>query len=601
MRSSIHPSTRSVYENDRGYHASPVSTGVRGSLYNLVRTPITVDDVSLQRSTKPLITNESFYRPPDKHKWNDEYTNVRKNSLTTELTPELWAKPGVSKLSRILATTTYTPEERAGNILENELEGYINRIRSLHDKNDPHSLEEIDHEQNTSGDLLNVTLSDDGFDHLPVEEKTRPREIPAQVGQILALADDLISSTVDSPQKSINAPPPDGHLKSVNETHAATKNESTDKINDIVATPSLELDESDENNKFLVKSNCVNDTPNAQSLTNYINSTTAVVREMPLNNSETLNLSVSEEYEVDYQNTKDLEASDLDNFARNIKEIALNENINLDEELQSKSNVPSSRADENNSPMTNQDQQFIQDQVNEVLNEPNNEVNNLTNDGQEEIVEQNQNDYETVNEQNYEQTPIEQSYVEHDKEYTQDPNQLAYQYNAEQYDPNQQYEYDPNVQYQYDQQYTQYVEDPNAQYQQYTDDPQQQYQTEGYVENDNGQYEQQNPYDYTVQDSNYTSDTAYVESQAYVGVDEQQEYQQAVAADNSVEQTAQLSDEKENNDVQTTEWTNEKVDIPNEQLTKKPKNIIKSILESDTESTIEKNSVSNTESDFDFN
>ncbi|EFN74957.1 hypothetical protein EAG_01272 [Camponotus floridanus] len=77
-------------------------------------------------------------------------------------------------------------------ILENELDRYIGKIRKLHREHGVPSLEELDHEQNTSGDLLNVSLSEDAAE-LPTEDRTRKERVSEEMDRILALANDLAS------------------------------------------------------------------------------------------------------------------------------------------------------------------------------------------------------------------------------------------------------------------------------------------------------------------------------------------------------------------------------------------------------------------------
>lgn len=88
-------------------------------------------------------------------------------------------------------------DSRATAILENELDKYINNIRKLHREHGVSmqgSQEEVDHEQNTSGDLLNVTLSEEAAE-LSVEDRVRKERMPEEMGRILALASDLAART----------------------------------------------------------------------------------------------------------------------------------------------------------------------------------------------------------------------------------------------------------------------------------------------------------------------------------------------------------------------------------------------------------------------
>lgn len=88
-------------------------------------------------------------------------------------------------------------------ILENELDRYIGKIRKLHREHGLTSLEELDHEQNTSGDLLNVTLSEDAAE-LPVEDRARKERVSEKMDRILALASDLALRTTELKEDAQN-------------------------------------------------------------------------------------------------------------------------------------------------------------------------------------------------------------------------------------------------------------------------------------------------------------------------------------------------------------------------------------------------------------
>lgn len=100
------------------------------------------------------------------------------------------AKHGLSNVPR--SNNDLDEETRTTRKLENELDRYINKIRNLHRELDAQSLEEHDYEQNTSGDLLNVTLSDDGTDY--PTDKAKDERVSREVAKVLALADDLASN-----------------------------------------------------------------------------------------------------------------------------------------------------------------------------------------------------------------------------------------------------------------------------------------------------------------------------------------------------------------------------------------------------------------------
>ncbi|XP_072745041.1 uncharacterized protein [Anoplolepis gracilipes] len=82
---------------------------------------------------------------------------------------------------------------RSTTILENELDRYIGKIRKLHREHGIPTLEEQDHEQNTSSDLLNVSLLEDAME-LPVEDRARKKRVSEEMDRILALASDLASN-----------------------------------------------------------------------------------------------------------------------------------------------------------------------------------------------------------------------------------------------------------------------------------------------------------------------------------------------------------------------------------------------------------------------
>ncbi|XP_017754522.1 PREDICTED: protein PFC0760c-like [Eufriesea mexicana] len=87
-------------------------------------------------------------------------------------------------------------ECRTAMIVENELDRYIDKIRKLQCDLDAQSLEEIDKEKNMNVNTLNDTLSDNENFRIPIEGKSK-ENLPKEVEKVLALADDLVSRTVD--------------------------------------------------------------------------------------------------------------------------------------------------------------------------------------------------------------------------------------------------------------------------------------------------------------------------------------------------------------------------------------------------------------------
>ncbi|XP_031838429.2 uncharacterized protein LOC116429533 [Nomia melanderi] len=196
----------------------------------------------------------------------------------------------------------------------------------------------------------------------------------------------------------------------------------------------------------------------------------------------------------------------------------------------------------------------------------------------QDYVHANEAEYSGINEEyNYDQNESygydkKEEYQEYaDQEYPQESNEQYEGYAGEQYDqyvndPANMYEQDPNAQYQ-EEENQKYSYPYNEQY-----DANQEYVTDG-----NQDYEASKP--------------EVPEEQEYkTEQEDNQEYLEP--------QVESKSDEKEDSLEKGDEDQSEKVASKNEP--KKKKDVIKSLLDSDTDSTIERN-VSNTESDFDFN
>lgn len=163
-----------------------------------------IDFASRSLNSAPGRYAESYERTSiNKNSPRSNLANVlHRNSDSPDSNPvsNLEERKALSSLTRspqlcdILRQELGDEEEHIGHLVENQLERYINKIRSLHRGGEPQSLEEIDHEQNTSGDLLNVSLSDDGLDLL-VEDKPRETLLPQHLENVLALASDLANQT----------------------------------------------------------------------------------------------------------------------------------------------------------------------------------------------------------------------------------------------------------------------------------------------------------------------------------------------------------------------------------------------------------------------
>ncbi|KAL2730964.1 protein PFC0760c-like isoform X1 [Vespula squamosa] len=144
------------------------------------------------------------------------------------LTSSMTTGRAIHGLSNIPKRNTDLDEEtRTTRKLENELDRYINKIRNLHRELDVQSLEEHDYEQNTSGDLLNITLSDDGTDY-PID-KVKDERVSQEVEKVLALADDLASK---KPSVNKTELPCDNKDKKINGTvHKNDKNTEDKRMN----------------------------------------------------------------------------------------------------------------------------------------------------------------------------------------------------------------------------------------------------------------------------------------------------------------------------------------------------------------------------------
>ena len=125
-------------------------------------------------------TFDDDYTPPTGQKCSKRPSSTRTGRLS------LGIKQVLDEVDQSRATTI---------TVENELDRYMEVIRKLNRDLDAESLEEIDHEQNTSGDVLNLTLSDDDLEATAADRSKE--KLPKEVEKILALADDLASRSVN--------------------------------------------------------------------------------------------------------------------------------------------------------------------------------------------------------------------------------------------------------------------------------------------------------------------------------------------------------------------------------------------------------------------
>ncbi|XP_066594255.1 interaptin-like isoform X2 [Prorops nasuta] len=145
----------------------------------------------------PRDTNSSREPPSLTTREVDEMLKLKEPGLTKSL----GSKRTSFKLSEVSKELLPMDESsRLDRLEESDLEIYINRIRNLHTEKDQHSLEEADLEQNTSGDILNVTLSDDEFDNV-CEKGKEISKVSDEMAGVLALANDLASGISVQPEQ----------------------------------------------------------------------------------------------------------------------------------------------------------------------------------------------------------------------------------------------------------------------------------------------------------------------------------------------------------------------------------------------------------------
>ncbi|XP_044000992.1 myb-like protein F [Aphidius gifuensis] len=583
-----------------------------------------------------------------------QINNYKYDSLSFKCPEKLYSQKN-TKLCGILSKTK---EEYAGDVLENELEKYISKIRGLHDRVESQkSIDEYnDYEENTSGDILNVTLfSDDGTDHLPIEDK-KVQFVSQEVVKILSLADDLASRTIDDQQMF------DESIKHEEEQLQSDTGKSINSPDiEIIESSSLNSDDHQVINKEMIspKINQIKDNFNENSTGNLkLSSNQQVVDEIikPNDNitshqtakNKPEDNSINNSNIVNKINAKEDNKS-VENLENKIEELLLNSKIESHEYSVISENEEMN-TDNYNEIINYQEelhaQVVSQDDENIVVKYPetqDNDIKVLTVDEENKnasVTEYYHNDNEDnkiiyndeVPQLNYDpQEYVENAdaYVDHSQydgdgkaQHYMENNQgngILYDVAQPVYDTQQEYVTD-NVQYNPGDGYSQYQDDPKAQqyveheYQQYTGEVGNQEYPTNYTDDPNGQYYQQYtegqgehyateyPQDMTQQqqvynDPNYDY-TNYNETQMY----QVQDSQQIVDDDNTVLNNETIDNEnlKIDDNERVDELSTIPVNFNNNNAKKNTKNVIKSIIESDTDSTIE-NNVSNTESDFDFN
>ncbi|XP_070160289.1 protein PFC0760c isoform X1 [Polyergus mexicanus] len=617
---------------------------------------------------------------------------------------------------------------RTTAILENELDQYISKIRKIHREHGVTSLEELDHEQNTSGDLLNVTLSEDAAE-LPVENRARKERVSEKMDRMLTLASDLASKTTGLKEIVRNTTGQSGNdnlsaeiVRDEIRLREATTDDTSqfegkreaegrgisakNEIREDVATHSTELEQTRRNTEIAKESwnNAAKKDDTHKKTAASSSNGTHIDDRNNASEKKQFDLVIGEESNIDglfdvaeeltpwnlasvQKEVRELDLSDPDEARVVKKDVEETENKIVDEiaseshvllpfieksgandeventhhlqdtlpreEMESKkldackaseshethhpsvenaedvtfqisnqhkadeskiashTNEELGESKENNDKKQDNDETRepqIDDRSENVIkdNEYSVEQEYVEDSSQERQYEQNSNEqyhydqgvsYERVNNEEYERYAAQgyaqegQEYVEYvDGQYEQYPEDLNNpQY---QHDPDAQYEQDPNQAYDYNY-------DPN---QGYGNDPNQQYDpNQGYENSSSNQ-----AYDYTEQ-------VSYDPNQVYDNIYEQEEQHNSdnnVVVENpekepETEETSQRQanpelEHKSSRDEDPQSKDEEPQQVDTVSGTKKKKDVIKSLLDSDTDTTIERN-VSNTESDFDFN
>lgn len=653
--------------------------------------------------------SEKFEVPLCSFKTSEEVTK-RPESFT----PKLLHSARASRLGIKQALAEVDEGKATTMTIENELDKYIEKIRKLHHDLDAESLEEIDHEQNTSGDILNVSISDDDA-KVPVD-KSREK-IPKEVEKVLALADDLASRTVDlndakAPEKegkdenrsleSMQArrsrrPISEGSPASVSGNHEGRAAYAEDRISGDTALQRTELDSQNIEQARKENSTGFGNTTEHRGQQLYPTEDEQIASVVPDTIEEdvkdVLLENIWREYYEDihvaeesleqsmFDVTEELEPWSLDRVKKRIREVELTdieeesgenesvveseskegsgegtehpeevgvaegednvdllnaedrlqpgtERLEAEDDMMEKNETEASEMSISQCQESEQDQnqadnevmqrnadtvtavgQALDDQKDDSQKEECNEApaSDANRSNQEEIATQGQE----YGDQDYVDRNQVQKYADNEAEYVASNEEYNYDQNAL-------YENDQAQEYQ-DYGNQEYVEGSTEQYEGYTGE-----QYDQYANVSEGQYEQDPNAQYP-EDMNQQYDLAYDQqydpNQVY-DADVNQPYEYAETYDpnqtevtqQQVDQVDQVEQEEDNREMleetenRETEETVEKLEtdrskddkVPSEDEPKKKKDVIKSLLDSDTDSTIERN-VSNTESDFDFN
>lgn len=465
------------------------------------------------------------------------------------------------------ASPTSDEQKKNTEILENELERYISKIRNLH-KELEKSVDEGDPEQNTSGDLLNVTLSEDDC-----EQKSQ--RIPEDLESILALADNLASIAVEEPSVEQKLVVVDDSTEKLQE--------ATDDL-DKSETAVVETPPTDEDDKS-VPPKTHNFNPNHLMR----GTESSVELENIPEEIEPWDISLHEREIVSETQVEQREYSD-EYYGEPSDQTPSQQEKLYEEEATDQNNYAQEQyyPEQQQQPLDPQQnhQQYYQenaqseyypDPAGQAQYYPENVQQASTNDQttaeyyQEQSSDANQAQY-------YSQMDNQQPETSQQQQYYQDNDNAATpQQNNEYYQQQQQGD-------EYYQQESSNLEKTTEQYYQWDAGKQQQP-----LEEEQYYVQQEEDKDRSLPEQNVNQ---YYQGQYYEETPRQQ-------GESNVAQAVEQVQNKGNDGDKELSKSEEVVVVESNSNNKKKKDVIKSILESDTESSIEHN-VTNTESDFDF-
>ncbi|XP_051154233.1 uncharacterized protein LOC127277284 [Leptopilina boulardi] len=386
--------------------------------------------------------------------------------------------------------------------MNSEIDRYIGKIRNLYKDLDIQSYDDLD--QNTSGDLLNVTLSDDDLDEKFKENHHKElitKKKDENPMKLKISKPESISETKFLPPKNENLTILNENETKIIENKNITNNieeseEKNEKSNEKIASNEKEINvENVENSKKNHDSNKIdnkgeksenNQTKENQnyeynSNQNYNYDPNAVYEQYPTYSAE-----IYEQYDQTEGANQQFEQDSNQQY----EPVQYSQDPNQQYDAAQYTQDPNQQYDQD------PNQQFVQDSNQQFVQDPN-----------QQFVQDPNQQYSQDPNQQYDQDPNQQFVQDPNQQFVQDPNQQFVQDPNQQFvqDPNQQYSQDPNQQYDQDPS-QQYDQDPS---QKYEKDPNQQYDqehNEEYKQDSNHQY---NPAQYSQDSKQYNDSDQY--------------------------------------------------------------------------------------------